>query len=386
VVLYDRALIYSKLPVVRVSAGDVIDAIVGDSPNSSLISLQDGFDRLLSAVSTNNLNGAVQNIYSQDPNVEIQKLNEGMNLIKGQTEPKAIALVNSSKETYNLISEYVNHMQLLSGVNATARGNPEESVSTAGGQALMIAQAIQFVSDLQASYAQAASELGTIIIKNLQSFASEPRLAYIGGVSRKAYIKEFTSKDIESIDRVSVDLGDPMTQTIAGRWELVQQWAQMSMIKDPVKMVEFLRTGQADSLTEDQFKDSLLIREENEQLKRGETPLVLMTDVHPQHILEHKQCLSDPEARMDPNVNQAVLEHIQAHIEAYKGMDPDLAAIMNLPPLPSMQMQAPPPDQGVPEVGGQNLPPAPQGTPPQVEAAYNQFAEQAAASPEGQEV
>jgi hypothetical protein len=386
-VLYDRALIYPKLPIVRVSAGDVIDAIVGDSPNSSLISLQDGFDRLLSAVSTNNLNGAVQNIYSQDPNVEIQKLNEGMNLIKGQTEPKAIALVNSSKETYNLITEYVNHMQLLSGVNATARGNPEESVSTAGGQALMIAQAIQFVSDLQASYAQAASELGTVVIKNLQSFASEPRLAYIGGVSRKAYIKEFTSKDIENIDRVSVDLGDPMTQTIAGRWELVQQWAQMSMIKDPAKMVEFLRTGQADSLTEDQFKDSLLIREENEQLKRGEIPLVLMTDVHPQHILEHKQCLSDPEARMDPTVNQAVLEHIQAHIEAYKSLDPDLAAILNLPPLPSMmQPMGPSPEQGVPEVGGQNLPPAPEGTPPQTEATYNQFADQAASTPEAQEI
>lgn len=387
VVLYDRALIYPKLPIVRISAGDVIDTVVGDSPNSSLISLQDGFDRLFSAVSTNNLNGAVQNIYSQDPNIEIQKINEGMNLIKSQSEPKAVAMVGSAKETYNLLNEYVNHMQLLSGVNATARGNPEESVSTAGGQALMIAQAIQFVSDLQASYAQGASELGTIIIKNLQTFASEPRLAYIGGVSRKSYIKEFTAKDVENIDRVSVDLGDPMTQTIAGRWELVQQWAQMSMIKDPTKMVEFLRTGQADSLTEDQFKDSLLIREENEQLKRGEVPLVLMTDLHPQHILEHKQCLSDPEARMDPQVGQAVLAHIQAHIEAYKSMDPDLAAIMNLPPLPSMmQPVGPSPSPGVPEVGGQNLPPAPQGTPPQTADTYNKFAEQVSKTPEAQEV
>jgi hypothetical protein len=387
-VLYDRALMYSKLPVVRISAGDIIDAVVGDSPNSSLISLQDGFDRLLSAVSTNNLNGAVQNIYSQDPNISLQKINEGMNLIKATAEPKAIAMVNSAKETYNLLTEYVNHMQLLSGVNATARGNPEESVSTAGGQALMIAQAIQFVSDLQASYAQAASELGTIIIKNLQKFASEPRLAYIGGISKKAYVKQFTSEDLADIDRVSVDLGDPMTQTIAGRWELVQQWVQMSMIKDPAKMIEFLRTGQADSLTEDQFKDSILIREENEQLKRGEVPLVLMTDLHPQHILEHKQCLSDPVARMDPQVNQAVLEHIQAHIEAYKSIDQDLAAILGLPPLPSM-MQPPPvmeANSDIPSVNGQPLPNVPEETPPQVEQTYNQFAEQASQSPEGQEI
>jgi hypothetical protein len=89
---------------------------------------------------------------------------------------------------------------------------------------------------------------------------------------------------------------------------------------------------------------------------------------------------------MDPQVNQAVLQHIQAHIEAYKNLDPDLAAILNLPPLPSMQMQMVPPEQGVPEVGGQNLPPAPQGTPPQVEQTYNQFAEQVSQSPEGQEI
>lgn len=386
-VIKDEPLTYQIVPIVRLSAGDIISEVTGDSPGSSTVSLQDGLDRLFSAVVTNNINGAVSNIYSRDPNIEITSLNEGQRLIKASEKPEALSLVNSPKETYNLIDLMVNHMQLLSGVNATARGNPEDAVSTAGGQALMLAQAIQFVSDLQANFARAASEVGTIIINNLQTFATEPMLAYIGGNSRKAYIKTFQSEDVQDIDRVSVDLGDPMTQTIAGRWQLVQEWTQMGLIKDPTAVVEFLRTGQVDSLTEDKFKDMTLIREENEALKRGEQPPVMITDNHIEHILQHKEILTDPDARSDPKVVQEVTNHLQTHIETYKGMDMDLAAILQMPPLPSMQQpQAPAPGQEGPvEVQGTNMPPMPEGTPPETQADYEQVTDNMATNPAAQE-
>lgn len=386
-VIKDEPLTYQTVPVVRLSAGDIISEVTGDSPGSSTVSLQDGLDRLFSAVVTNNINGAVSNIYSRDPNIEITSLNEGQRLIKASEKPEALSLVNSPKETYNLIDLIVNHMQLLSGVNATARGNPEDAVSTAGGQALMLAQAIQFVSDLQANFARAASDVGTVIINNLQTFATEPMLAYIGGNSRKAYIKTFKSDDVQDIDRVSVDLGDPMTQTIAGRWQLVQEWTQMGLIKDPTAVVEFLRTGQVDSLTENKFKDTVLIREENEALKRGEQPPVMITDNHIEHILQHKELLNDPEARNDPNVVQQVTMHLQTHIETYKGIDMDLAAILQMPPLPSMQ-QAPAPapgQEGPVEVQGANMPPLPEEAPQETQAAYGQVTDNMATNPAAQE-
>jgi hypothetical protein len=365
VVVEDGPLQYQKVPVVRLAAGKVLNEVVGDSPASSLVSLQEALDRLFSAVTTNNLNGSVQNIYSSDPNTNIKKINEGMNLITGANPPQALSLVASSPETYKFIDSLIQNQQLLSGVNSTARGQPETNAKTAGGQSLMIAMAIQSISDLQASYATAASEMGTIIINNLQSFASQPMLAYIGGASRKAYVKSFTSEDIVEVDRVSVDLGNPILQTVGGRFDLIQEWTKMGILQDPVKAVEFLRTGQVDSLTEDKFKDSILIRSENEMLKKGEVPPVMVTDMHPAHILQHKEVLNDPDSRNDPNVTTATTQHLMDHIAAYKTIDPDLAAILGLQPLPSMQA-GPAPQTSSPEVEGQNIPNTPQGTPPEI--------------------
>jgi hypothetical protein len=368
-VVYDKPLTYQKVPVVRMSAGETLNEVVGDSPASSLLSLQEGLDRLFSAVLTNNLNGAVQNIYSPDTNLSVRKLNEGQNLITATQPPVAVSLVGSSPETYKLIDQMIGQQQLLSGVNSTARGVPESNAKTAGGQSLMVAMAIQSISDLQNSYSRAAGEVGTIIINNLQSFCSEPKLAYIGGDSRKSYVKQFTNQDIAEVDRVSVDLGNPIMQTVGGRFDLVQEWTKMGLIKDPSKIVGFLQSGNIDSLNEDQFKDSMLIRSENEMLKKGELPVVLVTDMHPQHILEHKQVLSDPTARLDPTVTNAVTEHLMQHIDAYKNISPDLAAILGLQPLPSMQ-QPPAPEAPNPEVAGQNIPDVPNGTPPEIEEGF----------------
>lgn len=369
-VVEDSPLKYQKVPVVRMAAGQILSEVVGDSPASSLVSLQEALDRLFGAVVTNNLNGAIHNIYSPDPNLSISKINDGMNLITATQAPTAVSMVGSSPETYKLIDSLIQNQQLLSGVNSTARGVPESNAKTAGGQSLMIAMAIQSISDLQANYAKAASEIGTIIINNLQTFASQPMLAYIGGSSRKAYVKEFTNEDIAEVDRVSVDLGNPLLQTVGGRFDLIQTWMQMGMVKDPAKVVEFLRTGESDSLTEDQFKDSVLIRSENEMLKKGEVPPVLVTDLHPQHIIEHKSVLNDPESRLDPKVFGVVSEHLQAHIDAYKTMSPDLAAILGLAPLPSMQ-QPPAPDAPGPKVAGEPLPDTPEGTPEQISQGYD---------------
>lgn len=375
--LEDSAFIYSEMPVTRLSAGEILETIGGDSPATTLMGLQQGIDALYSAVTTNNLNHAISNIYSPDENISIDQISAGQNLIKAAEKPEAISLVNSASETYKLIDQFQDVQLLLSGLNSTVMGDPNGNVKTAGGQALQIAQATQFVSTLMQNYAQAVSDVATITIKNLQKFASEPRLAYIGGVSRRSYVKTFTQKDIDGIDRVSVDLGSPLMQSISGRYQLAEIWMQQGILKDPRQIITFLKTGEIDSALEDQFKASILIRSENEQLLKGKVPPVLVSDQHPQHILEHLAQGNDEAYRNNPGLMEANLAHVMDHITKYKGMDPDLAAILGLPPLPSQQPPAPPPgiknpNQGVPEVQGQNVPPMPQGAPPETQAAYEQ--------------
>ena len=385
-VLADGKLGYKRPPVYRLSAGDVIDTIQGDSPSVDLLSIQEVINALTSAVVTNNLNFAMQNVWSSDSNTSIKALSRGQNLVVSAVKPEALQLTQSSGETYKLIESLVQQQQLLSGINDTARGNPESNLKSGNSLALMLAQAIQFVSDLQKNYAQLASDVGTAVINNMQKFAKGDMLVVIGGQSRKSYIKPFKSQDIINVDRVSVDMGNPLAQTVAGRYELVQQWMQYGLVQSPAQIAEFMKSGQIDSLLEDQFKDQMLVREENQNLKEGKPVVALMTDDHPYHVQEHRKLLSDPDSRMDPNMVNSVLAHIQEHINLRLSMPPDMAALFGQQPLPSQQApqgqpapgpQGPPPEQQQgPMPPEANLPNVPPGTPPEAAADYAQATNQ----------
>jgi hypothetical protein len=202
-------------------------------------------------------------------------------------------------------------------------------------------------------------------------------LVAIGGLSRKSYIREFQAKDIMNVERVTVDLGDPIAQTTAGRWEMIQGWRQNGSIT-PRQEVEFLRTGQFDSILEDKFRDAVLVRSENEMLRKGEAPVVIMTDDHPYHVIEHNKLLNDPEARYSPELVQAITQHMMEHKVAAQTMDPALQALlagqMPPPPMPAPMPGAPMPPEQMP-VGAQEnaqLPPVPEGTPPESAEPYAQ--------------
>lgn len=226
------------------------------------------------------------------------------------------------------------------------------------------------------------------VINNIQKFASEDMVAVIGGVSKKSYVKSFKAQDIMNIDRVSVDLGNPISQSIAGRYELMQQMLQYGVLKSPDQIINFLRTGETDSSTEDKFKDSITIREENEMLKRGEIPTAVITDNHPLHIAEHKTVFSDPIMREDPVVLKNTMAHLQEHGILWHDLFrlyPDIAAALQIPPPPMGSQPPPPEDDGgggpngpAPEgpedaqINGTKLPSLPPGTPPEVQQAYDQ--------------
>jgi hypothetical protein len=151
----------------------------------------------------------------------------------------------------------------------------------------------------------------------------------------------------------------------------VQQFLQYQIIKDPKQIVAFLRTGELDQTTDSLFSDSMLIKEENEQIKKGIQPIAMVTDNHSEHILEHKTVFSTPEARTNKEIADAGSLHIQEHIYMMKTMDPDLAAVISGQRLPPPQA-APMPGQQMPELGGVNLPNVPAGTPETVAENYSQ--------------
>ncbi len=379
-VLEDGPLQYKDIPLFNLKAGNILQTTMADSPGIDLLPLQEAINLLSSAVLTNNLNNAVQNIWSQDPNITIKKVSKSQNLIVSSIPPQGINFTQSSGETYKLLDQLTANQQLLSGINETTRGNPQASLKSGNSLALMLAQAIQFVSELQKGYAQLAGDVGSCVINNLKQFAQTERIAYLVGSNRKTYAKTFKSDDLMGIDRIAVDLGNPILQSQAGRWELVQMMTQYGLVQDPKLIASFLRTGEMDQTTDDEFKDHILIKQENEMLLKGETPQVILTDIHPEHIAKHKSVFDDPEVRANPEIMNAALQHIQAHIDQMRSIDPILAQMLGMQPLPPEQPPAPESQDQIPEVNpgkqmdeGVNLPTVPDNAPPEVKQAYMQF-------------
>lgn len=389
-VLENGPLRYTKPPVFRLSAGDMLESIAGHSIGFDILPISEAINAIFSAVVSNNVNFGVQNVWCPDPNLNVAKISDGMNLFTSAEEPKALQLTQSSPESYKLIDLLVNHSQVISAINSTARGNPEASLKSGNSLALVLSTAINFVSELQKAYSEMAGEVGTCTIENIQRFASEPMIAAIGGKSKRSYVKEFTADDVADIDRVTVELGNPVAQTFAGRLDMATQWMQQGWIKSPQEYVSVLQTGSTEGLTEDQFHENILIRSENELMREGVNPPVMLTDNHVMHILSHRCVSADPATRADPAIMEANLAHIQEHINQMRMVPPDLAAIIQQAPLPSQQA----PTSGAPgaepvsnpTVNGVPTPSLPPNAPQEAQAAYGQAQAQMQQSPEAQEV
>lgn len=371
-VLSDGGLRYSKIPVFRISAGDMLQTIFADSPTVELVSLQEAIDAIFSGVITNNLNNNLQMIWSPDPNMVVKTLSDGQKMVTSAQEPKALNLTGSSPENIKIIEMLIQNQQLLSGVNDVARGNPSSNLKSGTSLALVLSQAIQYVSELQKSYAEIAGDIGSCLIDNVKIFQPEELTAYIVGENKKGQLKKFKADDIMDVERVTVELGNPLTQTYAGRQEMMQNWMQYGIIKDPKQIVSFLTTGNVDAEIENRFSDAILIKSENEMLRKGEIPTVIMTDRHAEHINDHVVVYSDPLVRESPELMQSALNHIMEHLTSMREVPPDLAAVLSGQPLPQMPM---PSDQGqrnMPTVEGARMPSLPAETPPQEAENYQE--------------
>ena len=332
VVLLDGPIPYDSIPVHRISVGELIGTPFGHSVAYDLIPIQLALDVLYSTVLTNQSTFGVQNILIPDGcNLTVDSLQGGMNALKysGKNEPKALNLTSTPPEIFNFMLQLEKEMELVSGVNSVARGNPESSLKSGTALALVQSMAIQFNSGLQQSYASLLEDLGTGLIQILKAFAKTPRVAAIAGKANKSLMKEFKGDDLNLVNRVTVDFGNPLTKTTAGRIQIAETLLENKLIKTAEQYLMVLETGKLEPLIEGVMAELTLIRDENENLASGDRKVMaIATDDHNQHIREHKIVLASTDARMDPAMVERVLAHLQEHINLLSTVDPNLLAAL----------------------------------------------------------
>lgn len=389
-VLTDVPLPYEEIPVHRVAASNWNGTCFGYSIAYDLAPIQEAENVMYSTALTNNKTFGVQVISVEaGTNYSANQFGDGLSVIErpqGTQPPQGLNLTASAPELYNFLNQLQQKQEVISGVNSVVRGDPTGALRGNSGAALALvqSQSVQFMNGLVASYNQLLENVGNSMIKRLQKFAQLPILVEIVGKNNKTLIQEFTSDDISLINRVQVQAANPITKTLAGKINLADTLLQSGIIKTSDDYLMVLQTGNLQPMVHAETSELLLIADENEKISSGEVPPALYSDNHVLHIREHNVVGSSNEARANPQIMEALLQHCQQHINLLKTTDPQLLQILGQEPLQNTQGQGNPNIQVQPtqsplqqeQPNLPNLPKLPNNASEEAQASYSESLEQ----------
>ena len=372
VVPFDGPLAFKRKPVAPIVCKWMEGSPFGISPLVHLLGPQDAVNALDSTIVTNQLGRGIGNMVTDDASdVSVEQIGTSMNLIKvakgARLDPLEFPATPS--EYFQYKKDKIAAMETLSGVNSVLRGSPNENVgqdASGAKLALIEAQAIRSNSGLESSWTGLIRDVALYgIIGLYRDFGGNvERLARIAGKNNQYLVKEFTSEDMRDIDRVKVDMGDPMLRTPGGKMTLADKAVELGVIKpgELQKYVLLWKTGTADPLFEKEMAVQMRIRGENERLMEGGTHRALLTDPHWIEVAEHLSVLDNPAMREDNPENEAihtaVLAAVQEHLDLFAQMPPAIVMMRGGPEALAAWQQVqqalappmPPPGPGAPPV------------------------------------
>jgi hypothetical protein len=347
-VLMDTPLPYRDIPLFRLAPSNIMGTPYGYSDMFDVYPIQEMMNSIYSGISTNQNAHLVQSLFiKRGSDIIPDSVIGGMTIIEGLEAPQAVQLTSSPEEAFKFLEVLKQDAETLVGVNSVTRGNPEASLRSGTALALVQSMSIQFQSTFQRAYVKFLENTGTSLIEILKDYASAPKMIAIVGKNKAPLLRQFTGDMIKDVQRVVVDVGNPLSRTIAGRVEMADHLAQMKLIQNPQQYMMVMETGRIDSMYEGDMSDLLNIKRENELLLEGQPVMADILDRHRMHISEHRSVINDPELRGQPELYQAVKAHIQEHIMMLRTVDPDLLQLIGETPLMNpMQQQGVVPDGG----------------------------------------
>lgn len=301
---------------------------------------------------------------------------------------KSVQLLNNPAELLKSVEMWGAVIEKLSGINASARGQPTPGMHAARAIEFTEQRAQQSVSDIAANVRQFTAEIGTSILKVHAHEGSESRDYNSKSPTGENVTKSISKATFASMDEVGLSEGNPALSTIEGRVKFAENLVERGILKDPSMITNVMKTGDLKPLTELDENQQSTIKAENELLLQGqEIPPPLDYDYHPGHIRGHMAAASSPDTR--GGIAMAFLgSHLAQHFA--KMEDPMLMARLailyqNQPPLPALPPSSPQgtqPGQAGASPGG---PPGPPVEPRAPEPAVEPEAASPQSAPGGQE-
>lgn len=373
ILLMDGELPFKEFPVSRMVPMEEEESAFGYSISFDLLPMCEALRKLYSTlITTETVGGIPILLIPEGGNMDLTDLTDG---IKAMTynpasangaKPETIHLGEAHPQTYELIKLIRDLTQLVSAINAVARGEVPNNLESGSSLALVLSTAIEFNSGLQRAYAELSEDVGTGLISMLQTFVHTKRITAIAGVSQRSSIQSWNKDDLSNIIRVSCEIGNPIAQTSGGAMQMADNLLNKGVVKTAKQYVEVMMTGKVDSMVEDDQEELLYIRQENEMLVEGQEIAAMVTDEHLYHVQRHRAMMFSQEAKENPALAEAVLAHIQEHLDilanpAYAQILISLGQIpMGLPPPIDASGTPNPMDQGPPTGPPGEMPNMPQ--------------------------
>jgi hypothetical protein len=374
-VLFDGALPYADLPVTELIPEEFLEAgSLGFASAWDLMGLQQAYDSLLSTCMTSFDAYGIQDMLLPDGiELSTEEVRDGLNVIRyppgEHNRPTMLEKFALREEVFKLRDWIKADLELSSGVNSVARGEPSNSLKSGSALALVQAQAIHFQSGLVEAYVQAIEDGGSKSLRILKQFAQPARLQAIAGANDPDGLRAFSQPDLGQIDRLEVERVNPVFRTLAGKFDLANNALDRGLITDLNTYFQVLETGRLEPVTDPKRRAAQQVQAENELLMSGppvqqgvdeltgapklSVPTVpaVWTDDPVKHIQGHATVLDSPEVRSNANAVMAVTAHIQAHLDAWRGAPKDALLLLGYPMPPMLPGEDPGLAQGPPAPG-----------------------------------
>lgn len=360
-----EAMGLGNIPLYRVSAGETFSTPFGYTQFNEILGIQEVIDSLHTSIASNQTTFATQCISAQQGSeFSPEDVAGGLKVCyypPGSQPPAPLQLTSTAPEIFKHLESLKHDQELIFGLNSVIRGTPQSGEQSGSALALLSSQALQQANVISGNYVRFVEAVGAGVLDLIRANLSAERQVAVAGKGNTHLLasKPYTGASFNRVQRVHVEVGNPLSQNTSGRLTIAKDLVASGLIRSPEQYMQVLNSGRLEPLTKSLTDELLLIRGENEELSQGKVPPVIYVDDHMLHVREHKSILSNMEARSNAQLIQSVMEHIKEHETVYYTTEPALLMLMGQQPP-----QAPPPPDIMPPGMVPPTPGSPPGTPP----------------------
>ena len=275
---------YQKLPIFRIVPDEVLLTSFGYSMANDLQAPQEALNSEVSTILTNHSAAGIQAIWVPTGcELDEHMVGNGVLIVEGgQIPPQGVNFAKTPREFFQFKQELGQSMEMISGVNSVARGQPEASLRTGEALKVLDSKAVQATNKLLSSYYESIEDVGTFILQHLPLFmkGQDQRVVRMVGQNNIAYMKTFQREGLQDIARVKVQAGNALSKTVSGRLAIADKLLEHGFVRTQQEYLTVLNTGQLDPMVRSDQAELDLIKDENQRLQQGIPAYADATDYH----------------------------------------------------------------------------------------------------------